>query len=167
MTMAVTSIKPLAVICLLFLASDAGAFASLDAPITAYFHGADAIYLVRVDSLIKASPHDVTVKFIVTNTLKGTPVASLSLAQGLIDLRVGSEFLVVSSESSRKSSGGWSNTVGSEFKGNVGWHDAPITREDNQIYVFSWSPKADKVIGGRPYLTLDHVKELLKQDSAK
>jgi hypothetical protein len=165
--------KRFAAFCILFLAMLGLLQASLDSPITYYVSIADTIYLVRVESVSPASAANGggykgfrSAKFVVEETLKGSSVSSVTLAPGIIDVKEGSEFLIVSDEASRKSSGPWSNVVGSEFKGNVGWHDAPIVRDSGEVYVDVW-PKGDKIINGRPYLTLDHVKELLKQDADK
>jgi hypothetical protein len=159
----------MAAICILFLALPVGASAMKEGPITDYFHGADFIYLVRVESLdanpLKGSGlFKGSARFAVTETLRGEPVASLTLTPGDIELQKGSEFLILSSDASRH--GQMGHVVGSLFKGNVGWQDAPFVRDSGQVYVLVW-PKGDKTMHGRTYLTLEHVKNLLKQDSAK
>jgi hypothetical protein len=154
----------IAAICVLVLVLPLVAHAEQEGPITLYFHGADTVYLVRVESLGNGRPFKGTAKFVVIETLRGQPVASLTLVHGMIELQKGSEFLILSSQASRNGFRG--NVVGSLSKGNCGWQDAPVIREDGQVYVCVWD-NGDKIINGRPYLTLDHIKELLKQDADK
>jgi hypothetical protein len=163
--------KRILAICFLLAASLGFAYAAEEGPITSYFAGADTIYLVRVDSMSGPAEGDGGVfkgggssKFIVEETLKGSPVPSVMLTPGIIDIQKGSEFLILSSKATR--SGQMGDVVGSLFKGNVGWQDAPVVRDAGQIYVFVW-PSGDKVINGQSYITLDHAKQLIKQDAGK
>jgi hypothetical protein len=144
----------------------------LEGPITDYFEGADEIYLVRADAISPGGFYRSEIRFTVNQVLRGQPAKSVTLTQGDIDVREGSEFLILSSDASRHGQRG--DTVGSLFKGNLGWQDAAVLRIDGQTYVFGFKFEKDnsvvvydKIIDGRRYLTLDHVKALIKQDVGK
>jgi hypothetical protein len=136
------------------------AYAMLEGPISDYLPGADTIYLVRVSSFDQK-----TVNFSVTETLRGNPVKSLSLIPFIIDLSPNAEFLILSSNATRNGQRG--NGIGSLMKGNLGWQDAPVVREGTETYVYcpAWKDGhlvCDKEIKGLGYLTLEHIKRLLK-----
>jgi len=58
------------------------------------------------------------------------------------------------------------------MKGNLGWQDAPVLRDGTETYVYcpEWKDGhlvCDKEINGLGYLTLDHIKRLLKENPKK
>jgi hypothetical protein len=169
----VSSIKHASAIGILLLSFASFATASIEGPITDYIHGADTIYLVRADVAkdVGSYPYKGDVKFVVTEVLRGQPTESLRLTPGIIDLSEGPEFVILSSDSSRHGRRG--NFVGSLFKGDVGWLDAPIIHQGGKTYVFLGFKYAkpitqhDTVINGQTYVPLDYIKELIKADAGK
>ena len=150
---------------LLFLALPHIAFAMPAVTITMALPYADTAYLVRVLSLEKSN-----VTFSVTETLRGNPVKTLSLVLGDIDLKPNDELLICSSKASR--SGQRGNMVGNEIDGVFGWNYTTVTREENEVYVEDaqlenghWT--SDKIINGKNYLTLEHIKRFMEQRPQK
>jgi len=132
-------------------------------PPSAYLPSSDQIYLVRVSS---AKADKIT--FSVTETLKGSPCASLTLipVDGFY-FHEGTEWILIHLGRDQ-----WKDHVGELLSGDCEWLPAAVSRKGDTAYIQTGAfPNSGMVLDtlpdGTKGLTLDHIKQLLNEKPSK
>jgi hypothetical protein len=155
--------KKLLSLCIAFLTLTRLAEAHPATPWPDYLAGADKVCLARVTSV-----EGDKVTFEVTDVLRGKTGPVLVLTSVNIKFTPKSEWPLVSCPT------GFKDSVGFVMAGDCSWIPAPIIRNGGNVFVvtsfslgLSGEVNQDVLPDGTKGLTLDHVKQLLRQSEKK
>jgi len=140
------------------------------APLPEYFHSAEKVCLARITAV-----DGYKITFTVTEIFRGKPdhVITVTRAGGAENYTLNSEWLLESC------SYGLENSVGWDEDRPAAWIPGAVIRQGDKVYFTDWTariPTKDKEIFGITWdfmpdgtrcLTLDHIKQLLKDHPYK